>query len=196
METNTSLDDGRGLEPRIIALIGRGAQGQRFAHELGPATTIGRAPEVDLRIDHTDVSRQHARITQAADGEFDVSDLGSKNGTAVNGEKLQAPRRLQPGDVIALGPAELEFRRVTASEFAQAQRTAAAWQRISELTDREREVAKLVAMGCKSADVASRLNISTRTVNTHLEHVFERLGIKSRTVLTRLVIEAGMLEKA
>ena len=63
--------------------------------------TIGRAPDAELRLDHTSVSRQHARIF--VDREVRISDLDSHNGTRVNGEVLTGGRVLTTGDVVAIG---------------------------------------------------------------------------------------------
>lgn len=62
-------------------------------------------------------------------------------------------------------------------------------RRPGALSKREAEVAQLVAEGCSNADIAARLFISPRTVTTHLQHIYERLGIESRTGLTRYVLE-------
>lgn len=49
------------------------------------------------------VSRRHARLSRAPDGGLMIEDLGSLNGTVVNGEKLERARRLGPGDSVKLG---------------------------------------------------------------------------------------------
>ncbi|MBI2864705.1 MAG: AAA family ATPase [Chloroflexi bacterium] len=61
------------------------------------------------------------------------------------------------------------------------------------LSERELDVARLVAEGLTTAEIASRLNLSWRTVNAHLGHIYARLGIGSRAALTRYVIEVGLL---
>jgi DNA-binding CsgD family transcriptional regulator len=58
-----------------------------------------------------------------------------------------------------------------------------------ELSDREAEVARLVAEGLSNADIAARLFISPRTVTTHLQNIYRRLDVESRTGLTRYVLE-------
>ena len=67
--------------------------------------TVGRHPDADLPLDPTrdlDVSVRHAAVFRAGGG-WVVRDLGSTNGTWVNGEKLKGDRTLLPGDVIRLG---------------------------------------------------------------------------------------------
>jgi len=74
-------------------------------------TAIGRAPESDLRLDHPVVSYRHARI-DLVDGAARLVDLGSSNGTSVNGAELppREPRTLVDGDGIRIGPFVLAYR--------------------------------------------------------------------------------------
>jgi DNA-binding CsgD family transcriptional regulator len=58
-----------------------------------------------------------------------------------------------------------------------------------QLSARETEIARLVADGLSNPEIADRLFISQRTVTTHLQHIYRRLGVGSRTGLTRYVIE-------
>jgi len=61
------------------------------------------------------------------------------------------------------------------------------------LSPREREIVQLVAEDLTTAEIAERLIISPRTVTTHLDRIYTRLGINSRTALVRYAIEAGLL---
>lgn len=67
--------------------------------------TLGRASENDVVLSQPSVSRQHARISRAADGHVSVEDLGSSNGTFVNGSRLKPETavRVDPDDVIVIG---------------------------------------------------------------------------------------------
>ena len=55
---------------------------------------------------------------------------------------------------------------------------------MTTLTRREREIALLVASGLSNRDIATRLFISKRTVDAHVEHIFAKLEISSRVKLT------------
>lgn len=70
--------------------------------------TIGRGEECDLPIDTDGVSREHARIRCLEQG-FVLEDLGSTNGTRVNGQQISQPRALMNGDRIGLGEHILLF---------------------------------------------------------------------------------------
>ena len=78
--------------------------------QLGPGThIIGRAPDAELRVDDSGVSRQHARIRIAVGGAT-LEDLGSKNGTILNGEPIEGIVTLTDGSLIVLGTVGLKFR--------------------------------------------------------------------------------------
>ncbi len=70
----------------------------------------GRDAECSLVVEGTTVSRRHARITVAR-GAATIEDLDSTNGTYVNGTRISAPTRVNPGDEFALGSEVLRVRR-------------------------------------------------------------------------------------
>lgn len=79
---------------------------------LGRRILVGRAPTADVRIEDPRVSRLHARIEMRDDGVY-VEDLGSRNGTFVDGQPVATGRRLAAGDEITLGnTASIIFRGV------------------------------------------------------------------------------------
>lgn len=80
-------------------------------YRFGRRILVGRAPSADLRLDDPRVSRLHARIEMRDDGVY-VEDLGSRNGTSVDGEAVTQPRRLEVDDEITIGSAALVFRGV------------------------------------------------------------------------------------
>jgi pSer/pThr/pTyr-binding forkhead associated (FHA) protein len=78
--------------------------------QAGPVpTTIGRSDENVLVLDGDDyASGHHARVESGLDGTW-VIDLGSTNGTYVNGERIEGRRRLHVGDLLQVGDTELRF---------------------------------------------------------------------------------------
>ena len=74
-----------------------------------PVTSIGRSSMNDLPISDKMLSRQHARIVKDDDGGLVVEDLGSRNGTFLNGDRLATPQPLKAGDRITLGGVTLKL---------------------------------------------------------------------------------------
>lgn len=72
----------------------------------GSVRTIGRAAGADFIVDAALVSRVHCRVTALADGQLEVRDLESTNGTFVNGQRIEAAR-LASGDTLQVGRVEL-----------------------------------------------------------------------------------------
>ena len=73
-----------------------------------PATIIGRAVECDIVITSKRVSREHTRLQR--DGrKVMVEDLGSTNGTTLNGERISNARDLRDGDHITIGDVDFVF---------------------------------------------------------------------------------------
>ncbi len=86
-------------------LIGTSADLLGLSCPVGPeGVIVGRSLEAALRLDSDGVSRFHARIERSRQGATFVSDLGSSNGTYVNGRRVSGPEPLQDGDRVRFGP--------------------------------------------------------------------------------------------
>ena len=78
------------------------AEGAPFEHPLrGDSFVVGRALDADVTLSDPFASRRHSRLFRTG-GELFVEDLGSRNGTNVNGQAIQQPTRVGPGDVIKI----------------------------------------------------------------------------------------------
>ena len=78
-------------------------EGAAFERECGEAPLVlGRAPEADVVINDGSMSRRHARIV-ARQGVWLIEDLGARNGTYVNGERIEGRRPLVIGDLVQMG---------------------------------------------------------------------------------------------
>jgi two-component system, cell cycle response regulator len=73
------------------------------AYSVEGVTVLGRGRDATIRIDDAGVSREHTRITPAVTGQFMLEDLGSLNGTYVDGRRVQRAE-LHSGDRIHIGP--------------------------------------------------------------------------------------------
>ena len=85
--------------------------------ELNARTSVGRSTSADLPLDHVSVSRKHAEFVPLPEGRWLLKDLGSRNGTSVNGD-LISERVLRDGDQIAVGEMVLHFSQPTESRIA------------------------------------------------------------------------------
>ena len=89
-----------------LLVTGGPLTGQKF--RLTDTCILGRSFDADLRIDDLTVSRHHAKFTPTASG-YAVVDLGSGNGTIVNGERIFSPTPLREGDTIEISHHKLQF---------------------------------------------------------------------------------------
>jgi pSer/pThr/pTyr-binding forkhead associated (FHA) protein len=85
----------------MIRLIVRDAEGGEAAFPVTGPLLIGRSRECDVCLADTSVSRNHARVFLDY-GDAVVEDLGTPNGTLVNGERITGKVRLKPGDLIQI----------------------------------------------------------------------------------------------
>jgi len=86
----------------MIKLDIRPADGDRFEVPVeADSVVIGRSASADVSIPDRFLSRRHARLYRDGDDSL-IEDLGSRNGTLVNGVRISAPTKVRPGDVIGI----------------------------------------------------------------------------------------------
>lgn len=97
-------------------VIEGGQAAERFAL-TGASAFIGRAPDNSLVLTHPTVSFRHARVQRSGSG-LTIQDLGSANGTWLNGEELSVkqPRLLRAGDTVVIGPFQLTYLDIHATD--------------------------------------------------------------------------------
>jgi DNA-binding NarL/FixJ family response regulator len=140
----------------------------------------------------------HVLVLSASGEQQDVLDavkagaVGYLLKSAARGELLDAVRRTAVGDaVFTPGLAALvlgEFRRLAA---APATDDAAA----PRLTERETEILRMVATGLSYKQIATRLVLSHRTVQNHVQNTLGKLQLHNRVELVRYAIEHGLTDK-
>ncbi len=96
---------GTPLPPRLVVISGS-RQGEKFT--LQGEVRLGREEDNDIALDDPKVSRHHAVLRPEAGG-YTIADMGSANGTFVNGQQITAPQALAEGDTITVGDTELVY---------------------------------------------------------------------------------------
>jgi len=146
-------------------------------------STIGKAAENDVPLaDDATASHLHAVLERFQAG-WCVSDLGSSNGTWVNGERIWASRRLRHGDEIRIGQTRLVFRDSLGVAGAPTEAEAKA----PGLTTRERDVLLALCRPLLARDmftepastraIAEELVITQAAVKQHLGNLYEKFAI-------------------
>ena len=183
----------------------------------GTAALLEREPDIEI----VGVAATLASATALLDTEADILvvdiRLGDENGfdlvrgIAASGgpaiiilsafdypQYVDAALRLgASGYVLKTAPFEnlvRAIRQVAAGGVAYTVRPSPAGQR--RLSPREVEVVALVVEGCSNDEIAGRLGISAKTVESHLTRIFERVGVASRTELATRAVREGWLEAA
>jgi predicted component of type VI protein secretion system len=187
-----------------IWLKGEGGQPRSVALPAG-RTVVGRDPEADVTIDDEGVSWNHFEIENRG-GMLMATDLDSRNGTALNGEPLDRPRRLRDGDTLIVGGHRLE---VSDPVPGRAGGTVAAAAPAVALNEEERETATALVAPYRNegafagrpatrAELAEALHVSERTAQRRLDALAAKLNIsgdigrdRPRLIAAR-VIELGL----
>ena len=84
--------------------------------------------------------------------------------------------------------------RSVVQDYLDRLRTGEASERYDGLTDREREILVLLAEGLTNAQIADRLYISVKTVQTHRSHIMEKLDLHDRSLLVRYAVRKGLIQ--
>ena len=96
-----------GVDPRLEVVAAMGLEpGTEF--ELGDGATMGRADGSDIPVDDPFASSVHARIFPRGQFMY-IEDMGSTNGTFLNGRQLRKPEQLKVADVIRIGDTEYRY---------------------------------------------------------------------------------------
>lgn len=95
-------------EGQYLVVRRGGADGERVTLDPGALSTMGRSRENTVVLTDNSVSRQHAQVSYREESWW-VEDLGSKNGTKVNGHRIEKSTRLTPGDALQIGNFQVIF---------------------------------------------------------------------------------------
>ncbi|HSX13905.1 MAG TPA: type III secretion system inner membrane ring subunit SctD [Chlamydiales bacterium] len=90
--------------PYLLKVVSGPNAGAEIGMEKGHVYTLGKDPKTcDILFQDLSVSRSHARVTITEDGVIEIEDLGSRNGTAVNGTPITEKHIVTPQDLLSLG---------------------------------------------------------------------------------------------
>jgi adenylate cyclase len=92
--------------PRLIL---KGLAGEITEHPLGDSNVLGRSTTATVRLADREVSRKHSQIDLEGN-KFVLRDLGSSNGTFLNGTRISGPSTLEDGDEVVIGTTKMQFR--------------------------------------------------------------------------------------
>src|SRR6266542_169000 len=154
-------------------------------------TTVGTAAENDVALGDPSVSHLHAVLEHFPAG-WCVTDLGSSNGTWLNGERIWTSRRIRHDDEIRIGQTRLLFREPTGAAEPETDTD----DTPPALTPRERDVLIALCRPLLARDmftepastrtVADELVISHAAVKQHLANLFDKFGIGADDANRRL----------
>jgi pSer/pThr/pTyr-binding forkhead associated (FHA) protein len=168
------------VQPQVEVISG--VRSWRYSLERD-RTTVGKAPENDVVLDDDPTaSRLHAVLERFPAG-WCVSDLGSSNGTWVNGERIWAAHRLRNGDEVRIGQTRLLFRDPLGAIGQQTE----VEQQAPSLTARERDVLVALCRPLLARDmftepastraIADELVITQAAVKQHLANLYHKFAI-------------------
>jgi DNA-binding CsgD family transcriptional regulator len=180
-------------------------RGRRQFAIAEPVCVVGRGDDAHLQLNDLGVSRRHA-VLRVDDGQLYVEDLGSRNGTFVQGQQIDRKVPVQAGDELSFGPCELRVglfsgkRRVGDCTTQQIPRALLdRSQQVSpleSLSPRERELLPLLASGLSQRELASQLGVTVKTIETYRTRIGHKLGLTSRAGLIRFALDHGLLSAA
>ena len=103
-----AMDLGGGVEPRLEVVAAMGYEPGTVI-DISEGVTFGRGSSADIHVEDPFASSVHARIF-ARNGFMHVEDMGSTNGTYLNGRQLRKAEQLKPADKIRIGDSEYSYR--------------------------------------------------------------------------------------
>ena len=155
---------------------------------------VGRGSECEVVLaGDTTVSRVHATLTRTGDG-WTVADNASRNGTFVNGRRLDTEQPLAPADRVLIGNFVLVAHSADDAEIETvlAERGQARARLETGLSGREVDVLRLLCAGDSDQQIADALFISVKTVQSHLDRIRTKSGARRRAELIRFALDHGI----
>jgi len=187
----------------VVAEASNGREAVAMAERLNPAVVLMdiRMPEIDgLEATRRILAANHAAriliLTTFGLDEYVYEALrAGASGFVLKDDPaeqlISAVRTVAAGNAL-LSPA---ITKRVIRQFTRITRPAPP-KELGELTEREREILRLIAVGLSNAEIGRELYISETTVKTHVTHVLQKLGLRDRVQAVVLAYQAGLFERA
>ncbi len=180
----------------LFVVIRHGTQFERLHVATVPELVIGRSHGCALRLSDLSVSRTHAQVAQTAAGLL-IRDLGSRNGTFLNGQRVHHERELAEAGSIEIKPYRLRIffdpahadYDITAADDSTgpaipvSELTSDVEQLEQKLTPTEHLVYKALLQGLSRKEISSRLGMKVETVHTHTKAIYKTFRVESHPEL-------------
>jgi pSer/pThr/pTyr-binding forkhead associated (FHA) protein len=191
-------DDGG--DQRIEVLDGRAGR-----------VTVGRSPGNDIALTwDSEVSRLHAELERIGD-EWIITDEGlSRNGSFVNGDRIEGRRRLRDGDVLRIGRTSLAFRIPDAADSRPTMAASSGAAELPQLTATQRRILVALCRPYKRSEfaapatngqIAEEVFLSVDAVKAHLRALFAAFGLdhlpqnQKRAALAIRALQEGLITR-
>lgn len=149
---------------------------QNVVHMLrSRETLVGRSEHCAIVLAHSKVSRMHSVFRLDDDG-VELVDLGSMNGTRVNGQRLRGPRRLEHGDLVQIGAEVFEFSAESGSAEPESTLTSPPTTEKGQPSSTPESTLELVESLLNGPDVADRGEATLRTARALLDNTLRRMA--------------------
>ncbi|HJU66404.1 MAG TPA: response regulator transcription factor [Gemmatimonadaceae bacterium] len=194
------LGSARDIE--IVGEASNGREGVALAERLNPDVMIMDLSMADMdgaaatkEIVSKGLSTRVLMLTMHAEEDYLVPMLeagvsGYLVKSAADRELVDAVRTVARGEVyVRPAAARVLAKGLTKKDPAQAER-----ERFDKLTDRERDVLRLVAQGFSAPEIGERLFISPKTVDTYKQRIHEKMGLSHRSEYVQLALKLGLLD--
>lgn len=178
---------------QLYVVVFQHMQFEEIVDVRNETTIIGRQQDCDLRLSDVHVSRKHAMLLEQG-GEFLVRDLGSRNGTYLEGRRIVDDELINQGAELDIGPFHLtvwqsisqavrEKAMVDCSTANNAENSAESGEPVEatrRLTAAQARVYDLFLKGLIEKEVAARLGITINTVHDHAKAIYKTLAVCTR----------------
>jgi len=163
----------------------------------GSSYRVGRSSKCAFVLKEASVSRHHAEIT-VSDEVICVRDLGSRNGTFVDGARVEEAEA-KPGQTVRFGSAQFQvvaqdlprggdFEVSEVSTAFVMQKLAMQPAAVKQLSDAQRRVLGQLLEGFSEQEAAANLNLSPNTVHNHVKAIYKKLSVNTRAELLALFV--------